>query len=634
MGQTYVYNLGSYEADPSKDISLEVGLFFDGTLNNKTNTELRLKYLNELEDGKEVKDYIVSPNDTPKVAAEKRRKSQYLILPTDDEATVRAKEKLISEKRERWDKRYKKGDKIEYEQYYEADKRSWLDKLGTDNSYMNDFTNVARMWKCCTEDYGIYIEGIGTLDKQKDDDIGFQFGAGIAGIRAKVRKGCELLADKIKKKIKKKIGSRSIKEIQNINVTIDVFGFSRGAAAARNFLYEINGDKSNRPKDRKITKNREVVKTNFNPYDINDFTALQKIEADVYRDKDGFQVNPAYLDNGKMPNMGYLGYYLLKKNGFTIEQLNKVKLTIRFVGLYDTVSSYEKGVSTLSWKAVKHTYKNHLFANDVKELQLNNLGRPKKVVHFTAMDEHRENFALTKIPEKVNFIEKAFPGVHSDIGGGYETGIEVVDEVETSNNRNLEKERQNLINEYWYKENQLGIKNEGLYKKLIGTRFLKKEYSYIPLHFMEEFFADFLMSNKSSIISKTSKTEYSIDDNKTLVFSRKHLTKYIRGNRKEKWEFIPDDILSLRSESQNDIQKPQEIKKDNLYIYPKHPIPSNLKNIKEDIKYINIEELEITKPQAILRKLRNQYFHWSANRDWAGMDPRRRIKRVRQIFTK
>ena len=48
------------------------------------------------------------------------------------------------------------------------------------------------------------------------------------------------------------------------------------------------------------------------------------------------------------------------------------------------------------------------------------------MVHFTAMDEHRYNFALTKLP---GATEKQFPGVHCDIGGAYLTEKETVDEM-------------------------------------------------------------------------------------------------------------------------------------------------------------------------------------------------------------
>ena len=36
----------------------------------------------------------------------------------------------------------------------------------------------------------------------------------------------------------------------------------------------------------------------------------------------------------------------------------------------------------------------------------------------------------------------------------------------------------------------------------------------------------------------------------------------------------------------------------------------------------------LTDDQKLLRLLRNKFFHWSANRDWAGMDPNNDRKRV------
>ena len=44
MGQTYVYNSGEPVAPKEGELHIEVGLFFDGTLNNLKNTELRQKY--------------------------------------------------------------------------------------------------------------------------------------------------------------------------------------------------------------------------------------------------------------------------------------------------------------------------------------------------------------------------------------------------------------------------------------------------------------------------------------------------------------------------------------------------------------------------------------------------------------
>ena len=63
------------------------------------------------------------------------------------------------------------------------------------------------------------------------------------------------------------------------------------------------------------------------------------------------------------------------------------------------------------------------------ELSLNNIGAAANVVHYVAENEHRENFSLTNTHVGVT---KVFPGVHSDIGGSYNDGLEIVEEIETS----------------------------------------------------------------------------------------------------------------------------------------------------------------------------------------------------------
>ncbi|MBC8643192.1 DUF2235 domain-containing protein [Flavobacterium lindanitolerans] len=115
--------------------------------------------------------------------------------------------------------------------------------MGTDNSYSNDYTNVARMWKYCDKEYRIYVEGMGTDDKQKDSQDGFAFGAGLTGVRAKVRKACEIMANKINEEKRK--GNNRNKVLTKI--TVDAFGFSRGAASARNFVHEVNVKKHMNP---------------------------------------------------------------------------------------------------------------------------------------------------------------------------------------------------------------------------------------------------------------------------------------------------------------------------------------------------------------------------------------------------
>ena len=657
MSEVYVHNSGKQKEIDSEIIYLEFGLFFDGTLNNKDNTNLRLKVLNKAEEGKTPDDYAKMLNEAKDDAEVKaiKEKTKYMILSTDKEQDVKNKEKAIDNER----KRLHKLESVNKEEgdYQVADKRSSIDKLGVDNSLMNDYTNVARMWKCCNEKYSIYIEGIGTLDKEKDIEAGFQYGSGRTGIRAKVRKGCEEIAKKIVSEKKKNRKNK----IKSIELTIDVFGFSRGAAAARNFIYEINFP-NKRKGDSPVRKFGKKIVQYTDSYGNIQYATTNEY-AFSYYDKEKNHLNEDLLIEGKMPKLGYLGYYLLEK-GFSKEELDIIKLNIRFIGIYDTVSSHEE-VGDLNWykmayHAIKHTALDY-FDNDVEQLQLNSLGDFQKIVHFTAMNEHRKNFALTKLPfNNEKYIEKTFPGVHCDIGGAYEIGTEYVDEIDTSNHSNLCNLKKELIADHWFKEKELEIGLDWhnvafgvllgqltysllggatIYRKLSGTRFLRKEYSYIPLHFMEEFFDITLKedtNNRINIIKKAIISEYSIenyleeDQRDTLNKAKERLRTYVfrdekkaeedRSEEEKEWTFISDEEIKkkFREEGRKVIE---EMKRENEQgkgsIISNNTQKINTLTVFDEVKKRN----SIFETQNILKKLRNKYLHWSANRDWFGMQP-------------
>jgi len=695
MGYSFVYNSGNYEEEkPSEKLHLEFGLFFDGTLNNKEHTALRLKVLN-------IDDLIIYPSDSEKtvrwkeqeLAKRRERIHQGGLSKEDKDAfEIKIKKDYYEKKRvvpTQEEVRQILQDIInkDVKDYERADKRDWLDKQGVDNSFMNDYTNVARLYMSCDQAYAIYIEGIGTLNRQKDVDAGFQYGSGTSGIRAKVRKGCNELAQKI---IKRKNEREEIRKITSLSVTVDVFGFSRGATAARNFLYEVNSAHK-REKDIVIKKQTKKVldKDLINPYSPNDDSVYttKEVFTGFYIDKDNVIVNMDYIENDHMPKYGYLGYYLLE-NGFSKEELQNMTLSIRFLGIYDTVSSYEDvgDLNALSKidHGIKHTRKNY-FKDDVEQLQINNLGYFKQAVHFVAMDEHRQNFALTHL-KGTNCKEKVLPGVHSDIGGGYETGIEVVDELEVAPLNNiilpyLKKQKELLVKEYWYKEEQTDIvidhvpkemakkglyiyyfnelirllrfryiatfNNYFFYNKLRGIRFLKKEYSYIPLHLMEKAFRKVLWGRSAEKIikiptgkgypfpkEKTIQEKFGINKEGVLETAQKILDAYVFGD-KNKWEFLSDDKLGaiLKKEKEKlSLRKPISIKEkeqgkqtkiNSQQTRDKIPSQKPLPLDKEEIQLI--QEVKKKNPifeeQQILRILRNQYLHWSANKDWFGMQP-------------
>jgi hypothetical protein len=440
----------------TKKKDLTLGIFFDGTNNNKNNTDAKADY----------------------------------------------------------DKK-QKGTKLTPEEQRAADAYVKYGKKDVTTSYHNDWSNVARLWGCYPAKSSIYIDGIGTETEKDDSVMGGGFGTDYTGIPKRVGDGCRSITKIIRGKKDKS------EKIKIPRLTIDVFGFSRGAAAARSFVYEVG--------------------------------------------------RPQYWDeyNEMRRKGGYLGQ-TFKENNIEVDLIN-----IRFLGLFDTVSSYSERFSA-----------NPDFSNDVWELHLNDIDKAKNVLHFTAMDEHRENFSLTNTHVG---LQKMLPGVHSDIGGSYNDGIEVVGEIETKVLRHsFDSLKKKLIDQFWYTENQLEEVEENYgYFSLKGTRDLKKTYSYIPLHFMAE-----IAESKDVPFDRITLEDkkYKISDDPLLVRVKARLRKYVFG-----------DAKSYNFKWYGDIHK-------------------KYKGVEEGDKRYSHYEKELQE-QKDLRNLRHNYLHWSANREGIGMDP-------------
>jgi Uncharacterized alpha/beta hydrolase domain (DUF2235) len=638
MGQTFVYNSGKAEVE-KKHLEVTFGVFIDGTLNSKANTKLR---------------YKVEGKADP-------------LLEKGESTTATAAEKQIFEKN--------------------TDTKNWflrqidLGGYGDDTSYHNDYTNVARKWFCTQESYRAYVEGMGTEDFKEDVSDGYAFGSGLTGIRGKVRKACEKLAEKITKEIKKD-NTKILTQI-----TVDIFGFSRGAAAARNMAYEIR--KSAYP------PKEGLIPDGYGPIDSNSGTRSPKFrQAQV--DQDGLEIDEKMLVDGKIAKNGYLGYCLLKSREISPEKLEQITVKINVLGVYDTVSSYYEAGDSLGtynqdgevvdegivWKGLKKkltTNKSDPFSNNEEELNLHDLGTIQKAVHFTAADEHRVNFSLTRM--KIG-IEKNFPGVHCDIGGAYETGEEkklkiaeqsIVGNIFSSvvGTTKLEIMKNELIDEYWFNNNddtnkQIWTSSTLTKITLASKRFLKKEYSYIPLHFMEEYCRQTPMDN---YFIENTNTKFSIDADDNLVAAKKHLRPYVMNEGAPQWKFISDEDLKERKKKREEeaaakLEKEREQNKleqmrrevDEQIKNPKQmqPVYDNLNPDYYRPKVVEIvpkKELDPTKegdpnnpilleevvvtansPQKILRILRNQYLHWSA--DCKGLGLEGRSDRKREEFPK
>lgn len=408
----------SQAKDSKIGMSFTFGVFIDGTLNNMYNTEMKQRA-----DGKDVK----NPSG--------------IALPKE-------KAKAI----------YNKVGDLSYK----------------DSSYENDLSNPAILFKNYTVDYvktfKIYTEGIGThtsplkqggaldeVDYKKDDLMeGPAFGAGNAGIKDKVRKSIDDIVDQIKISLSKKT-SFFVESI-----TFDVFGFSRGAAAARHFVHVVNHPV--------YIPKAHVVKTKTIVRDLQDRDISQN-----YKDK-------------SMPQFGYLGMLLQEANLLDV----KTKVFVRFVGIYDTVPHH--GL---------------VQGNDYKDLGLDNVNKANYVVHMVAADEHRYNFDLVDISSvaktsptsgKKGGIELTYPGVHCDVGGAYVEGDSNeplrIDVGRTTGP--LEDLKADIVKNGWFKKEEMEVKGyasglilaQGLgnFLRLEGKKkYVSNQYSYIPLHIMAEF---------------------------------------------------------------------------------------------------------------------------------------------------
>ncbi|WP_282036622.1 T6SS phospholipase effector Tle1-like catalytic domain-containing protein [Saccharicrinis aurantiacus] len=134
---------------------------------------------------------------------------------------------------------HKENDKRIKGDEYDSSK-AWAGRLNVifNDSFKSEYSNVARLFTNYEKKESSaqivtaeYVEGIGTKKHLPDRYVSQGIGSYTRGITDKVTDGCNQVADKINNLI----GFSIIKSL-----TFDVFGFSRGAAAARQFIYEIN----------------------------------------------------------------------------------------------------------------------------------------------------------------------------------------------------------------------------------------------------------------------------------------------------------------------------------------------------------------------------------------------------------
>ncbi|HRH49183.1 MAG TPA: DUF2235 domain-containing protein [Panacibacter sp.] len=139
-----------------------------------------------------------------------------------------------------------------------------------DNSYQNDYSNVAKLEtnfllppegkkeNDFDEHFSIYVSGIGTKDLKADVDIpGGAFGRGKTGVKTRVEKAIDFIANEI-------ANATSSTDIID-KIQVDSIGFSRGAAAARYFVHAVLNDTDFMLSKKLQAKNKNVteVKSGF-----------------------------------------------------------------------------------------------------------------------------------------------------------------------------------------------------------------------------------------------------------------------------------------------------------------------------------------------------------------------------------
>src|SRR5690625_55237 len=195
--------------------------------------------------------------------------------------------------------------------------------------------------------------------------------------------------------------------------------------------------------------------------------------------------------------------------GFEVEQV-----TVQFVGLYDTVSSY--GLPSF-------------YKNNTATLKLDAIRHAEKVIQLAAADEQRKNFSLTNIESAGRKGEQYFlPGAHSDVGGGYVDGAPEEQVIFKGLRQDAIAEREKWIEDGWYKEEEIsdvsapvGLQQsiyrgfgqsvhigaaQSLQETLrVHRRAISNAYSLIPLKVMIRFAEESGLSVDGRIVSRSSR---------------------------------------------------------------------------------------------------------------------------------
>lgn len=287
---------------------------------------------------------------------------------------------------------------------------------GTHNNRSIDYSrmshsNIARLSDAYPREekrgfFRIYVPGVGTpFDKIADDGLSFKGGAFGVGCESRILFGMFSVFNAL---------HRHIFSGENIFSDNQIFALCR---AGKPNDPKIQQEIFKLSMQHGLLEEKKEIRKRFFKYQCDSLAKKISLKADVH-------VKEIYLDvfgfsRGAAQARVFSTWI---SELFDNEQFAGIKISFRFLGVFDTVASY--GVlEGISGGAVNYT------AAHVGWAAAENLKIPsavKNCVHIVAMHEIRKNFPLDYLSGGAalpsNYIELSYPGAHSDIGGGYSPG--------------------------------------------------------------------------------------------------------------------------------------------------------------------------------------------------------------------
>ena len=523
------------EYQPENTIILYIGMFFDGTGNNRFNSE-SLYYTK-----------VKGNNDRIK-SSEIPTQLSFTLTPE------KIKEKDIS--------------KI---------------NISNRDSYWNPYSNIVKLHDLYKEKsetdlrtkknkYTLkqYVEGIGT-EKYKEDSVGgSSVGRGDTGIIAKVERG-------IKDLVKEKIAPLP-KDKKIYKIVFDVFGFSRGAAAARHFCNEVKKPAY------------YVTRTKRDPYDKYDRNArILTDEKDLVKHAGG-------ILGAELNKIGLKPYE---------ETYNNIE--IRFLGLFDTVVSDLVVKENIGYKLTPFFNGIPIIAQEYLEdikTNISGLGI-KKVFQIRANDEWRANFAYT--PTEDGYTLHML-GAHSDIGGGYAeldkyTSILGFFDAKGGDEeifKQQEKVRKYFIDGDYCKENEIWF--EKIYEHTSGFYIESSPTETTPIY--EKISGHYILKTSRYISNKYSLVPMYVMIQKAIDYGVPFYKNYKEA---------ADDDADVKNSFEHEIPDTEEFKMLREYLKEMLDI-SKKKDEEEDESKKNYS---LSSPK-MFEHIRNRYVHLSSH--YAGLD--------------